>query len=60
MDTVSKLRLQSSGSLERTMSPQRGGDHGQMKRNIDPVHLLTEALSKVEDVAATGGIACLR
>jgi PleD family two-component response regulator len=54
--TVSKLRLQSSGSI--------GADHvtasvaaitGQMKRNIDPVHLLTEALSKVGDVAATGG-----
>jgi hypothetical protein len=26
-----------------------------MKRNIDPVHLLAEALSKVGDVAATGG-----
>ena len=55
-NAVTKLRLRNP---ESTASDQVTASvaaiTGRMKHNVDPAHLLTEALSKVQDLAATGG-----
>jgi sigma-B regulation protein RsbU (phosphoserine phosphatase) len=54
--TVSKLRLRNSESIVSDhVTASVAAITGQMKRDIDRVHLLTEAISRVKDVAATGG-----
>jgi PleD family two-component response regulator len=54
--TVSKLRLPNSESIASNyVTASVAAVTGQVKRSIDRVHLLTQAIAKVEDATAAGG-----
>jgi sigma-B regulation protein RsbU (phosphoserine phosphatase) len=54
--TVSKLRLPNSESIASNyVTASVAAVTGQVKRSIDRVHLLTQAIAKVQDATAAGG-----
>jgi phosphoserine phosphatase RsbU/P len=54
--TVSKLRLPNSESVvSDCVTASVAAVTGQVKRSIDRVHLLTQAIAKVQDAAGAGG-----
>ena len=56
LSTVAKLRLPNSESVAADyVTASVASITGQVKRGIDRVHLLTQAISKVQDAAGAGG-----